>query len=99
MPAIQEQAVTGSKLLCLNMNGGLCRELLAELQGRVRRAIALPVRIAVKDVYDETCTELLISAPLDSGVCCRPRLPCCQFSAVPEGPADLVFSLCRCVGD
>jgi len=33
----------------------------------VRRAVALPVRIAVKDIYDETCTELLISAPLDSG--------------------------------
>ena len=33
----------------------------------MRRAVALPVRIAVKDVYDETCTELLICAPLDSG--------------------------------
>ncbi len=43
------------------------RDLLAELNQRVRRAVALPVRIAVKDIYDETCTELLISAPLDSG--------------------------------
>ena len=50
-----------------------CRsDLLAELSQRVRRAVALPVRIAVKDIYDETCTELLISAPLDSGaLLCR----------------------------
>ena len=33
----------------------------------MRRAVALPVRIAIKDVFDETCTQLLISAPIDSG--------------------------------
>lgn len=44
-----------------------CRYLLKELQERVRQAIALPVRIAVTDVFDETCTQLLISAPIDSG--------------------------------
>ena len=49
------------------------RDLLAELNQRVRRAVALPVRIAVKDIYDETCTELLISAPLDSGASPRVR--------------------------
>ena len=53
------------------------RDLLAELNQRVRRAVALPVRIAVKDIYDETCTELLISAPLDSGAPpVRAALPC-----------------------
>ena len=51
---------------------GFRRELLQELNQRVRRAVTLPVRIAVKDVYDETCTELLISAPLDSGATASP---------------------------
>ena len=55
--------ITGSQALRVLA----CSDLLAELNQRVRRAVALPVRIAVKDVYDETCTELLISAPLDSG--------------------------------
>jgi hypothetical protein len=36
---------------------------------RIRTAVALPLRIAIKDVYDETCTELLVAAQLDSGVC------------------------------
>ena len=43
------------------------RYLLKELQERVRQAIALPVRIAVTDVFDGTLTQLLISAPIDSG--------------------------------
>ncbi len=34
---------------------------------RIKYAVALPVRISIKDVYDDTCTELLITAQLDSG--------------------------------
>lgn len=34
---------------------------------RIKYAVALPVRISMKDVYDDTCTELLITAQLDSG--------------------------------
>lgn len=30
-------------------------------------AVALPVRTSIKDVYDDTCTELLVTAQLDSG--------------------------------
>ena len=41
---------------------------------RVRAAVLLPVRIAIKDVYDDTCTELLITASLDSGGRGRPRV-------------------------
>ena len=29
---------------------------------RVRQAVLLPVRIDIKDVYDETCTELRVTA-------------------------------------
>ncbi len=41
---------------------------------RVRAAVLLPVRITIKDVYDDTCTELLITASLDSGGRGRPRV-------------------------
>ncbi len=30
-------------------------------------AVALPVRTSIKDVYDDTCTELLVTSQLDSG--------------------------------
>lgn len=50
------------------------RQLEAELVERVRAAVLLPVRIAIKDVYDDTCTELLITASLDSGGRGRPRV-------------------------
>ena len=41
---------------------------------RIRAAVLLPVRIDVKDVYDETCTELRVTAALDSGGRGRPRV-------------------------
>ena len=50
------------------------RQLEAELVERVRAAVLLPVRIAIKDVYDDTCTELLVTASLDSGGRGRPRV-------------------------
>jgi hypothetical protein len=40
----------------------------------VRGTVALPVRIDIKDVYDETCTELLVTAALDAGGRGRPRV-------------------------
>lgn len=40
----------------------------------MKQAAALPVVISVKDVYDETCTELLVLANLDSGARGRPRV-------------------------
>ena len=49
-------------------------EIEAELIERVRAAVLLPVRIDVKDVYDETCTELRVMAALDSGGRGRPRV-------------------------
>ncbi|KAK9803674.1 hypothetical protein WJX72_010742 [[Myrmecia] bisecta] len=49
-------------------------DLLDELVERIRGAVLLPVRISVKDVYDGTCTELLVSANLDSGGRGRPRV-------------------------
>eukprot|EP00891_Asterochloris_glomerata_P008160 jgi/Astpho2/8160/e_gw1.00120.231.1_t len=51
-----------------------CRDSQQELKDRIRQAVALPVRIAIKDVYDETCTELLVTANLDSGGRGRPRV-------------------------
>jgi len=51
-----------------------CREIEAELMERIRAAVLLPVRIDVKDVYDETCTELRVTAALDSGGRGRPRV-------------------------
>lgn len=44
-----------------------CREAQAELVERIKMAVALPVRTSIKDVYDDTCTELLVTAQLDSG--------------------------------
>lgn len=40
----------------------------------MRQAVLLPVRIDIRDVYDETCTELRVTAPLDSGGRGRPRV-------------------------
>ena len=51
-----------------------CREAQEELIERVKQAAALPVVISIKDVYDETCTELLVLANLDSGARGRPRV-------------------------
>ena len=39
----------------------------AELVERIQVAVALPVRTSIKDVYDDTCTELLVTSQLDSG--------------------------------
>ncbi len=39
-----------------------CSELLQELTDRVQTAVALPVRIDIKDCYDATCTELTVTA-------------------------------------
>ena len=58
---------------CL-MASYLHREIEAELMERIRAAVLLPVRIDVKDVYDETCTELRVTAALDSGGRGRPRV-------------------------
>ncbi len=52
----------------------LHREIEAELMERIKAAVLLPVRIDVKDVYDETCTELRVTAALDSGGRGRPRV-------------------------
>lgn len=40
----------------------------------MKQAAALPVVISIQDVYDETCTELLVLANLDSGARGRPRV-------------------------
>lgn len=50
------------------------QEAQDELIERVKQAAALPVVISIKDVYDETCTELLVLANLDSGARGRPRV-------------------------
>ena len=50
------------------------REAQDELIERVKQAAALPVVISIKDVYDETCTELLVLANLDSGARGRPSV-------------------------
>jgi hypothetical protein len=38
------------------------RELLQELRERVRVAVALPVHINIRDVFDASCTELTVTA-------------------------------------
>lgn len=40
----------------------------------MRHAVTLPMRIDIKDVFDGTCTELLVTAFLDSGGRGRPRV-------------------------
>ncbi|KAL3157737.1 hypothetical protein ABBQ32_012162 [Trebouxia sp. C0010 RCD-2024] len=50
------------------------QEAQDELIERVKQAAALPVVISIQDVYDETCTELLVLANLDSGARGRPRV-------------------------
>ena len=49
-------------------------DLLEELTRRVRTAVALPVRIDIKDAFDATCTELTVTAAIDSGGRGRPRV-------------------------
>lgn len=49
-------------------------DLLQELVDRVRTAVALPVRIDIKDSFDATCTELTVTANIDSGGRGRPRV-------------------------
>ena len=51
-----------------------CREAQQELVERVKQAAALPIVMCIKDVYDETCTELMVLANLDSGARGRPRV-------------------------
>ena len=52
----------------------LCRELQNELIERIRQTVTLPVRIDIIDKFDATCTELLVTASLDSGGRGRPRV-------------------------
>lgn len=49
-------------------------ESLAELTERVRTAVALPVRIELRDAYDACATELTVTADIDSGGRGRPRV-------------------------
>lgn len=49
-------------------------DLQRELVELVRCALALPLRISIRDVFDATCTELLVTAYLDSGSRGRPRV-------------------------
>ncbi|KAL4855006.1 ACT domain-containing protein ACR10 [Chlorella vulgaris] len=50
------------------------QELLQELRERVRVAVALPVHINIRDVFDASCTELTVTAFIDSGGRGRPRV-------------------------
>jgi hypothetical protein len=50
------------------------REHQEELKERVRESVRLPVRISIKDVYDSLCTELCVTANVDSGGRGRPRV-------------------------
>ena len=64
----------------------------------MRQTVALPVRIDVKDVYDETCTELLVTAALDSGGRGRPRVTydvTAALNAMGAHPAPLPCRLAR----
>jgi hypothetical protein len=58
----------------IHMRSPRCREAQAELVERIQVAVALPVRTSIKDVYDDTCTELLVTSQLDSGA---PRSAVC----------------------
>lgn len=49
-------------------------DALDELVERVRNAVALPVRIELRDAYDAACTELTVTANIDSGGRGRPRV-------------------------
>lgn len=49
-------------------------ELQEQLIETVRCAVALPLRVEIKDVFDQTSTELLVTAFLDSGGRGRPRV-------------------------
>ena len=61
---------------------------------RIRAAVLLPVRIDVKDVYDETCTELRVTAALDSGGRGRPpRHLRCHRRACQHGYARAILML------
>ena len=53
---------------------GICRDLQEELIERIRLTVTLPVRIEIIDKFDATCTELLVTASLDSGGRGRPRV-------------------------
>lgn len=46
-----------------------CSDALDELVERVRNAVALPVRIELRDAYDAACTELTVRRPVARGRC------------------------------
>ncbi len=50
-----------------------CSDALEELVERVRTAVALPVRIELRDAYDAACTELTVRGWLEG---CR-AVGCC----------------------
>lgn len=50
------------------------RDALEEVKRRVELAVTLPVRITLRDVFDACCTELVVTAPLDTGGRGRPRV-------------------------
>lgn len=71
------------------------RDLLDELQERVRLAVALPVRIDIRDAFDSTSTELLVTANLDSGARGRPRVTFVSPTPTPSwlGSLQSTYSL------
>lgn len=46
-----------------------CSDALDELVERVRNAVALPVRIELRDAYDAACTELTVRRPVARTLC------------------------------
>lgn len=64
-----------------------CREAQAELVERIQVAVALPVRTSIKDVYDDTCTELLVTSQLDSGAPKTQSAGACSGALAPHAQA------------
>ena len=52
----------------------MCRELQETLAERVRQAVILPVRIQIRADLEDDVTQLLVTAPVDSGGRGRPRV-------------------------
>lgn len=67
-------ALAPSQRQPLHLHPNNTRDALEEVKRRVELAVTLPVRITLRDVFDACCTELVVTAPLDTGGRGRPRV-------------------------
>lgn len=74
--AVQTDGLCDTDLFVQHVNGGHIsdRDDQEVLHARVLAAVAIPVRIAIRDIHERTVTEIVVTAQIDSGGKGRPRV-------------------------